>query len=116
VAGDPLTSLSATNVSLEGAGLVLFSGMTQLAHRAGDQLLEHCFDYNWADEVTHVQIGDYFVRRLCLDDPAAERRALGAQAVAEAARGSLTESERAEIAELFADELQRGIAALGAGT
>ena len=113
MAADPLASLSATNVSLEGAGLALFSGMTQLAHRAGDPLLEHCFDYNWADEVTHVQIGDYFVRKLCLQDADAERRALGAQALAESVRGSLSESERAEIAELFADEIQRGIAALG---
>ncbi len=109
---DPVVSLSATNVSLEGAGLNLFSGMKQLAGQVGDRLMEHCFDYNWADEVTHVLIGDYFVRELCAGKPEEEQKALRAHALSEASRGNLTEEQRREIERLFGDELQRGAAAL----
>jgi uncharacterized ferritin-like protein (DUF455 family) len=109
---DPVVSLSATNVSLEGAGLNLFSGMKQLAAQVGDRLMEHCFDYNWADEVTHVLIGDYFVRQLCAGKPEEEEKALRAHALSEASRGNLTEEQRREIERLFGDEMQRGAAAL----
>lgn len=109
---EPVVSLSATNVSLEGAGLNLFSGMKRLAAQVGDRLMEHCFDYNWADEVTHVLIGDYFVRELCAGKPEEEQKALRAHALSEASRGNLTPEQRREIERLFGDELQRGAAAL----
>ncbi len=72
---DPIVTLSAVNVSLEGGALRLFEETSKLGERVGDQLLQRCYDYNWADEVTHAMIGDYFVRALALDDPDAERRA-----------------------------------------
>jgi hypothetical protein len=109
---DPVISLSTTNVSLEGAALALFEGTSRLGCRIGDRLLAHCYDYNWADEVTHTAIGDYFVKQLCEDDPEQERRALRAHARFEAVR-QLNGEQTDEIRRFFAEEVQRGEAALG---
>ncbi|MGH2586532.1 MAG: hypothetical protein ACRDJE_16580, partial [Dehalococcoidia bacterium] len=81
---DPIISLSTVNVALEGAALVGFAETSALGRKIGDRLLEHCYDYNWADEVTHTAIGDYFVKQLCAGDPDQERRALRAHARFEA--------------------------------
>ncbi len=113
---DPLISLSVTNVALEGAALVLFQGTSELGKKIGDSLMEHCYDYNWADEVTHTTIGDYFVKALCQDNPAEEARALRAHAMFEAMRQRLTGEQSAEIKEFFNEETERGTAALGGQT
>ena len=105
--------LSAVNVSLEGGALTLFKETSDLGRRIGDDLLEHCFDYNWADEVTHTMIGDYFVRELCGDDPEAEQRALRAHAMSEFQRARLDEQQTQELKEFFAEEMARAQAALG---
>ncbi len=109
---DPITSLSITNVSLEGAALTLFQGVSQLGNRIGDDLLEHCYDYNWADEVTHVAIGDYFVKELCEDDPEKEKKALLAHARHEYMRGQLSNDQTEELKAFFAEEVERGMEAL----
>jgi hypothetical protein len=109
---DPLISLSVTNVALEGAALDLFKGTSVLGHRIGDDLMEHVYDYNWADEVTHTTIGDYFVKALCEGNPAEEQRALRAHAMFEGMRERLSGTQSAEIRAFFAEEVERGTAAL----
>lgn len=110
---DPVISLSTTNVSLEGAALVLFQATSDLGHAIGDGLMEHCYDYNWADEVTHTAIGDYFVKQLCDGDPERERRALTAHARFERMRAQLSGEQTEDIRRFFAEEDERGAAALG---
>ena len=110
---DPVISLSVTNVALEGAALDLFKGTSELGRRVGDELMQHCYDYNWADEVTHTTIGDYFVKVLCEDNPEQEQRALRAHAMFEGMRERLSGQQSEEIKAFFAEEVERGTAALG---
>lgn len=115
---DPIISLSVTNVALEGAALDLFKGTSVLGKKIGDELMEHVYDYNWADEVTHTTIGDFFVKALCVNDPSGEERALRAHAMFEGMRERLSGQQSSEIRAFFAEELERGTAALaetGAG-
>ena len=112
---DPVTSLSMVNVSLEGGALTLFKETSKLGEKIGDELLELCFDYNWADEVTHTAIGDYFVKLLCEDNPEAEQKALRAHAMFEFARARLSDDQTQELKDFFAEEVQRAQAALGGG-
>jgi hypothetical protein len=109
---DPLISLSVTNVALEGAALDLFKGTSDLGRKVGDELMQHVYDYNWADEVTHTAIGDYFVKALCKDNPAEEARALRAHALFEGMRERLSGQQSEEIKAFFAEETERGTAAL----
>jgi hypothetical protein len=115
IMNDPVITLSAVNVSLEGGALRLFEETSKLGERIDDPLLERCYDYNWADEVTHAMIGDYFVRVLSLDAPEAEQRALRAHAMFEYARVRLGEEQTQELKEFFAEEMQRAQTALGGG-
>ena len=114
---NPIVSLSRTNVSLEGAALISFRNASMLGKKIGDKLMEHCYDYNWADEVTHTYIGDWFVKELCGDDPEKEQLALRAHARHENSRLSqgrgLTEGQKDELRRFFAEEDERAHAALG---
>ena len=109
---DPLISLSVINVALEGAALDLFKGTSDLGKKIGDPLMQLVYDYNWADEVTHTTIGDYFVKVLCEDKPGEEDRALRAHAMFEGMRAQLSGQQSAEIRAFFAEETERGTAAL----
>jgi hypothetical protein len=111
---DPVVSLSAINVSLEGFALSLFEGTSELGHKVGDALMEHCYDYNWADEVTHTAIGDWFIKKLAEQNPEAEQRALRVHARAEQLRGMLSGDQMEEIRQFFAEEDERAQTALGA--
>jgi uncharacterized ferritin-like protein (DUF455 family) len=111
---DPVVSLSMTNVSLEGGALTLFQETSKVGEKLGDELMAHCYDYNWADEVTHTAIGDYFVKQLTEDKPEEEAKALRVHAMAEAFRARLNGQQSAELREFFADEMQRASAALAA--
>jgi uncharacterized ferritin-like protein (DUF455 family) len=110
---DPVVSLSMTNVSLEGGALTLFQETSAVGEKIGDKLMAHCYDYNWADEVTHTAIGDYFVKELTEDDPEQEAKALRVHAMAEAFRARLSGQQSQELKEFFADEMERASAALG---
>jgi hypothetical protein len=110
---DPIVSLSSINVSLEGFALTLFEGTSELGRKIGDELMQHCYDYNWADEVTHTAIGDWFIKRLCRDHPEHERRALRVHARSELMRGMLSGDQSEEIQRFFAEEDQRAELALG---
>jgi uncharacterized ferritin-like protein (DUF455 family) len=109
---DPIISLSVTNVALEGAALDLFKGTSDLGRKVNDDLMQLVYDYNWADEVTHTAIGDYFVKALCEGHPEEEARALRAHAMFEGMRERLSGQQSAEIKEFFAEEIERGTAAL----
>jgi hypothetical protein len=111
---DPVVSLSMTNVSLEGGALTLFQETSAVGEKIGDPLMAHCYDYNWADEVTHTAIGDWFIKELASDDPEQEQKALRVHAMAEAFRARLSGQQSAELKEFFADEFERASAALGA--
>jgi uncharacterized ferritin-like protein (DUF455 family) len=110
---DPVVSLSMTNVSLEGGALTLFQETSAVGEKIGDELMAHCYDYNWADEVTHTAIGDYFVKELTEDNPEEEAKALRVHALAEVFRARLSGQQSAELREFFADEMQRASVALG---
>jgi hypothetical protein len=110
---DPVVSLSMTNVSLEGGALTLFQETSAVAEKIGDNLMAHCYDYNWADEVTHTAIGDFFVKQLTEDDPEAEKKALRVHALAEGFRTRLSGQQSEELKEFFAEEMTRATAALG---
>lgn len=112
---DPVVSLSMTNVSLEGAALQLFMDTSLVGQKIGDRLMADAYDYNWADEVTHTAIGDYFIKTLVADDAAGEQRALRAHAIAEGFRARLSGEQTEELRRFFAEEMDRGVAALGAG-
>jgi len=116
IMNDPVITLSAVNVSLEGGALRLFAETSKLGERIGDDLLALAYDYNWADEVTHAMIGDYFVKALSLEDPDAERKALRAHGMFEFARQRLGEQQTTELKEFFAEEMGRASAALGTKT
>jgi uncharacterized ferritin-like protein (DUF455 family) len=110
---EPVVSLSMTNVSLEGQALTLFQETSAVGEKIGDSLMAHCYDYNWADEVTHTAIGDYFVKLLTQDNPVEEAKALRVHAMAEAFRARLTGEQSDELKEFFAEEMTRATAALG---
>jgi uncharacterized ferritin-like protein (DUF455 family) len=110
---DPLISLETTNVSLEGEALTLFQQTSELGRQIGDSLMQHVYDFNWADEVTHTAIGDYFVRELCEGKPDQERRALRAHAKFEQIRAQLSGEQKDEIRQFFAEETERATTALG---
>jgi uncharacterized ferritin-like protein (DUF455 family) len=110
---DPVVSLSMTNVSLEGGALTLFQETSAVAEKIGDALMAHCYDYNWADEVTHTAIGDYFVKELTEGKPEEEAKALRVHAMAESFRSRLSGVQSAELREFFAEEMTRATAALG---
>jgi hypothetical protein len=111
---DPVVSLSMTNVSLEGAALTLFQETASVGEKIGDDLMAHCYDYNWADEVTHTAIGDFFVKMLTEDNPVEEKKALRVHALAESFRSRLNGEQSKELKEFFAEEMERATAALGA--
>ncbi len=109
---EPISMLSAVNVSLEGGALLLFKGTSELGAKIGDPLMERCFDYNWADEVTHTAIGDYFVKLLAEDNPEMEKRALRIHAMSEYGRPRLDGTQTEELKDFFAEEMERATAAL----
>ncbi|MBI2723419.1 MAG: hypothetical protein HYX50_00010 [Chloroflexi bacterium] len=110
---EPVVSLSMTNVSLEGGALTLFQETSAVAEKIGDGLMAHCYDYNWADEVTHTAIGDFFVKELTEDNPMEEQKALRVHALAEMFRARLSGQQSEELREFFAEETTRASAALG---
>ena len=103
---NPVMSLSATNVGIEGAALRLFSGVSRLGEQIGDEMMEHVYDYNWADEVVHVAIGDWFLKKIAEDRPESEQVAMRAQAMTEAMRDRVNRNVSAKVKEEVIDFMQ----------
>ena len=76
---DPAILMARINVALEGFALTTFEEIRALAEDIGEELVEHCHDYNMADEVTHVAIGDYWLDKLSQAQPWRKDRARAAQ-------------------------------------
>jgi uncharacterized ferritin-like protein (DUF455 family) len=76
---DPAILMARINVALEGFALTTFEDTRKLAEDLGEDLIEHCHDYNMADEVTHVALGDYWLERLTREQPWRGDRAKAAQ-------------------------------------
>jgi len=76
---DPAILLARINVSLEGFALTTFEQIRALAQDLGEELIEHCHDYNMADEVTHVALGDYWLEKLSEEQPWRRERSRRAQ-------------------------------------
>ncbi len=76
---DPAILLARVNVALEGFALTTFEEIRKLAQDIGEDMVEHCHDYNMADEVTHVALGDYWLEKLSQQQPWRKERAKAAQ-------------------------------------
>lgn len=76
---DPAVLLARVNVALEGFALTTFEEIRALADDLGEELIEHCHDYNMADEYTHVALGDYWLEKLSQIEPWRKERAMAAQ-------------------------------------
>jgi len=76
---DPAVLLARVNVALEGFALTTFEEIRALAQQTGEDMVAHCHDYNMADEVTHVALGDYWLEKLSQQQPWRKERALAAQ-------------------------------------
>ena len=76
---DPAVLLARVNVALEGFALTTFEEIRALAEQTGEQMVAHCHDYNMADEVTHVALGDYWLEKLSQIQPWRKERARAAQ-------------------------------------
>jgi hypothetical protein len=108
IATDPTVSLSVVNVQIEGGALELFAGVSKLGAKIDDDLMEFVYDYNWADEVVHVQIGDYFVNKIVEETPEEERKALMAQAQVELFTSAQRQiSPAAEVMAFMQEEAER---------
>src|SRR3970040_2458640 len=76
---DPAVLLARVNVALEGFALTTFEEIRALAEQTGEEMVAHCHDYNMADEVTHVALGDYWLEKLSQEQPWSKERAKAAQ-------------------------------------
>ena len=76
---DPAILMARINVALEGFALTTFEETRELAEKMGEDLIAHCHDYNMADEVTHVALGDYWLEKLSEEQPWRKNRAKAAQ-------------------------------------
>jgi uncharacterized ferritin-like protein (DUF455 family) len=76
---DPAVLLARVNVALEGFALTTFEEIRALAEQTGEEMVAHCHDYNMADEVTHVGLGDYWLEKLSEEQPWRKERAKAAQ-------------------------------------
>ena len=66
-------------MALEGFALTTFEEIRELAEQTGEEMVAHCHDYNMADEVTHVALGDYWLEKLSEEQPWRKERAKAAQ-------------------------------------
>jgi len=76
---DPAVLLARINVALEGFALTTFEQVRELAEQTGEEMVAHCHDYNMADEVTHVALGDYWLEKLSEEQPWRKERSRRAQ-------------------------------------
>lgn len=95
---DPAVLLARVNVALEGFALTTFEEIRALAAELGEKLIEHCHDYNMADEVTHVVLGDYWLEKLSQIEPWRKERALAAQQEFEAGLAMVRQMAQALLA------------------
>jgi uncharacterized ferritin-like protein (DUF455 family) len=73
---DPVLRLTGVNRALEGLAIDVFNTMRDFGDVMSDPVLAFCEDWMLADEVTHVKMGSDWLRRITVDDPDRQARAL----------------------------------------
>ena len=73
---DPVLRLTGVNRALEGLAIDVFNTMRDFGDIMSDPVLAFCEDWMLADEVTHVKMGSDWLRRITVDDPDRQARAL----------------------------------------
>src|SRR3954452_230636 len=76
---DPVLRLTGVNRALEGLAIDVFNTMRDFGDQSSDPVLYFCEDWMLADEVTHVQMGSDWLRRLTENDPERREQALDFQ-------------------------------------
>ncbi len=80
---DPAIVSATINSAGEGLAMNLFSALITMGQELGDADWETAFDYNHADEMMHVSVGDYWVPRLTEGEPERREAAMKARLAAE---------------------------------
>lgn len=76
---DMINSMASVHRGGEGLAMNLFTALIDMGRNIGDPDWERAFDFNHADEVMHVEVGNYWVPRLTEGDAARRREAMQAQ-------------------------------------
>ncbi len=76
---DMVNSMAAVHRGGEGMAMNLFTSLIDMGRNIGDKEWETAFDFNHADEVMHVEVGNYWVPRLTEGNPEKQREAMKAQ-------------------------------------
>ena len=76
---DLINSLASVHRGGEGLAMNLFTALIDMGRNIGDPDWERAFDFNHADEVMHVEVGNYWVPRLTEGNDAKRREAMQAQ-------------------------------------
>ncbi len=74
-----VNNMAAVHRGGEGMAMNLFTSLIDMGRNIGDQEWETAFDFNHADEVMHVEVGNYWVPRLTEGDDGKRREAMEAQ-------------------------------------
>ena len=74
-----VNNMAAVHRGGEGMAMNLFTSLIDMGRNIGDKEWETAFDFNHADEVMHVEVGNYWVPRLTEGDAAKRREAMEAQ-------------------------------------
>ena len=74
-----VNSMAAVHRGGEGMAMNLFTSLIDMGRDIGDKQWETAFDFNHADEIMHVEVGNYWVPRLTEGDDGKRREAMEAQ-------------------------------------
>ncbi len=80
---DPAITSASINSGGEGMAMNVFSALISMAQELEDADMEVAFDFNHADEMMHVLVGDYWVPRLTEGEPERREAAMQARLAAE---------------------------------
>ena len=76
---DMINSMASVHRGGEGLAMNLFTALIDMGRNIGDPDWETAFDFNHADEVMHVEVGNYWVPRLTEGNDGKRREAMQAQ-------------------------------------
>ncbi len=105
VRGNPMDlaeGMAAVHRGGEGLAMNLFTSLIDMGRNLDDPDWERAFDYNHADEVMHVDVGNYWVPRLTKGDPEKQMACAKAQQAFEELVMALNTGEAVEVPEEFA--------------
>jgi len=76
---DMINSMASVHRGGEGLAMNLFTALIDMGRNIGDPDWERAFDFNHADEVMHVEVGNYWVPLLTEGNDGKRREAMQAQ-------------------------------------